>query len=140
MAPDSSVVPKPGTCPSWTEWPARLRRWDRVIFVLGIALVLAVLGLFIIAWNDARDKAIADRAAQSESLAATNKLIHQIDDCLDPAGKCAKASAARTGNLVGEPEGPINTVAVYAVICGQSNTGEKAILDCVNKKVAKATG
>ena len=55
-----------------------------------------------------------------------------------PAGDCWVRSNAQQGDLIGEPKGPINTVAVAAAACGAAHPGDvPATLRCTREAVGR---
>lgn len=67
-------------------------------------------------------------------------ITRSIESCTNPKGACAQRQAQSTSQLVGQPEGPINTVAFATAVCAVLNDGvEDATLDCTRRIVAKLT-
>jgi hypothetical protein len=79
---------------------------DRRIWIGLIVLLMLVLG-------GLSTIAVMNRGTNT----ATRQLAEQINSCLDPKGECAQRSAERQRELLGEPSGPINQVAVAAASC-----------------------
>lgn len=95
--------------------------------------------------------ALAALTLGNRALSADNERLNQrslevlarLDDCLveskDP-DSCYARQQARTGELLGEPSGPINTVTVLTAVCTRIyldrptddvDDGKRRILDCV---------
>jgi len=106
---------------------------QNVRFVTAMFLLLGVMALLLQVINQRSDDQqllalVQDGAAQRQALA---EQAERIIDCTDPAGKCFAAGQDRTADAIAQ----INVVTEFAVICGESEDGEKAILECVNTEV-----
>ena len=129
-------------------------RWWRVIGVCTVATTALMLGgLYVLLNNsdeakDQRDRQLA-QGAQVQALATllvectTRPDLRQPPVAPEdlPADDCYRRQQAATGDLVGDPKGPINTVAVAAAACGSAHPGDvPATLRCTRAAVASATG
>lgn len=81
---------------------------------------------------------------QSESnadlIGVAEQTNEQILDCTEPGGECYQQQQTRTGDLLGLPEGPINTVVVTAIACadGAGVQSDVEIIRCVEDTLRKA--
>lgn len=106
---------------------------SNVKFVLSIfSLLLAISLLF--QFTATRDDAATTQKLLEQGAAQREALIDQaalIVDCTSPGGECYQRGQENTADAVAN----LNIVSQYSVICGQRETGEKAILNCVNEEV-----
>lgn len=73
------------------------------------------------------------------SLALLNRVTYTtIKSCVDPKGSCYQESQKRQGDVIGDPQGPINTVAVASAACGAAHPGDvAATLKCTREALAE---
>lgn len=119
--PETNPLVKAG---SWAE---------NVRFVAAMFLLLAIAGLLFQVINQrSDDQRMLDLIEQgNEQRKAIKAETELIEDCVTPDGECFARGQERTADAVAS----INIVTQYAVICGEQEDGEKAILDCVNREV-----
>lgn len=91
------------------------------LFILA-AVVMAAVVTGVVVWA-----VLAIRTTQQEGSPAVKQIIaqgqdqkallHTIQSCTDPKGKCYKAGQQRTADAIGS----INEITIYAVACGQDH-------------------
>jgi hypothetical protein len=90
-----------------------------------------------------REQAIRNGKLNEEARAASLDAARAavlIKSCTTPEGKCYQRQQEQTGDLLGLPEGPINTVVVTAIACAdQPNTQtDREIIRCVETTLREA--
>lgn len=95
----------------------------RRLFILA-ALFMAAIIAGVVVWA-----VLAIRTTQQEGSPAVKQIIaqgkdqkellHTIQSCTDPKGKCYQEGQQRTADAVGS----INEITIYAVVCGQRHPG-----------------
>jgi hypothetical protein len=125
-------------------------RLREAVWVAGCVGAMAVVLAMV--WGVFRLNGLADdnqsllkavRSTQTEGspvVLRLTELAKQIKSCTDPDGDCYKEAQERTNDIVGEPRGPLNTVAILVAFCADKDGAQSAqdIVDCVTAQLKAA--
>lgn len=106
---------------------------QNVGFIAAFFLLLGTAALlFQIVDSRSDDKVLLHLTEEAaDQRASLQDQADRIIDCTDPGGKCFAEGQRRTAESIAS----INIVSQFAVICGEQEDGEAAILECVNSSV-----
>lgn len=114
--------------------PESIRLWLRAILVGAVVGILVLVGVGVIYLANSVRPAQQSRDLLVECITPPNLRTPPVRH--PPASDCYVRSRAEQGELLGEPKGPINTVAVAAAACGAAHPGDvAATLRCTRAAV-----
>lgn len=115
--------------------PDQVRGRARAILIVrlawlavGLTLTAALLASILVGlqtWSQSQRNA--------ELIQSVQEVNDRLVDCTDPNGQCYRQAQEGTAEVVGAPQGPINTVTAYAAVCADQTGVQDAdqIVECV---------